>query len=78
MRRLLPVAIGLAALVAVLAAWDWDERRAPQGTRLVSVGKVIKTIDSGRLMARSEAVSIGNSRWLYVEHGYVKFAAGAR
>jgi len=75
-RRLLPIAIGLVAVVAVLAVWDWDERRAPQGTRWVSVGMVIKTIDSGRLMARSEAVRIGNSRWLHVERGYVKFAEG--
>ncbi len=64
------------ASLAVLALWDWSERRVPDGTRWVSVGKVIRTIDSGRLMARSEAVRIGNSRWLHVERGYVRFADG--
>lgn len=76
MRRVLPFAGIVVASLAVLALWDWSERRVPDGTRWVSVGKVIRTIDSGRLMARSEAVRIGNSRWLHVERGYVRFADG--
>jgi hypothetical protein len=75
-RRLVPVAVVAASVLAALTAWDWAERRAPEGTRWVSVGKVMKTIDSGRLMARSEAVRIGGSRWLHVERGYVRFAEG--
>lgn len=76
MRRVLPVVVMAAGVLAALTAWDWSERRVPEGTHWVSVGKVMKTIDSGRLMARSEAVRIGGARWLHVERGYARFAEG--
>lgn len=76
MRRVLRTVAVAAGVLAALTAWDWSERRVPEATHWVSVGKVMKTIDSGRLMARSEAVRVGVSRWLRVEHGYARFSEG--
>ena len=44
MRRVLRVAAVAAGVLAALTAWDWAERRIPEGTRWVSVGKVMKTM----------------------------------
>jgi len=70
-------AAGWAAAVWVaLTGWDWFARRAPEGTRWVSVGKVMKTIESRQFMAGTSVLRIGGARWLYVERGYARFSEG--
>lgn len=76
MKNLLRAAAVVATVLMALSIWDWYLRRAPEGTRWLAVGKVKRVVAGPSSRSAVDALRIGETRWLVVEHGYVRFVEG--